>query len=281
MTNQVPGVLFSIIIVNYNSGSLLKDCLTSIIDNLDNGYEIIIYDNASSDDSLRKVHAAFPADSRIRILEGKENLGFAKANNHAAGVAKGKYLHFLNPDIVVNPKLRADYDLIAGEQGEDVTVTSLADEDGRPMKNRHIIPTLGNYFNCIFHKGKIAYWNIGASLIISHDAFSLIGGWPEDYFMYAEDLDLFYTLYRNHIPIRYLDTRLLHIGKGTTRQIWTDSQRALMVELSFKKFYRKHGFPMEYYATRPILLLYVLFHKPTEFFLQVKTVIRASFIRTR
>ena len=281
MTNQDPEILFSIIIVNYNSGSLLKDCLTSIIDNLDEGYEIIIYDNASSDDSLRMVNTAFPADSRIRILEGNENLGFAKANNRAAGVAAGKYLHFLNPDIVVNPKLRADYDLIAGEQGESVYVTSLADEDGKPMKNRHIIPTLDNYFNCIFHKGKVAYWNIGASLIISRDSFDLIGGWPEDYFLYAEDLDLFYTLYRNHIPVRYLDTKLLHIGKGTTRQFWTKSQRALTVELSFKKFYRKHGFPMEYYVTRPILLLYVLFHEPAEFFLQVKTFIRASFIRTR
>jgi GT2 family glycosyltransferase len=281
MTNEDPGILFSIIIVNYNSGSLLKDCLTSITDNLDKGYEIIIYDNASSDDSLRMVHAAFPADSRIRILEGNENLGFAKANNHAAGVAAGKYLHFLNPDIIVNPQLQADYDLIAADQEDSVYVTSLADEYGKPMKNRHIIPTLHNYFNCIFHKRKVAYWNIGASLIISHYSFDLTGGWPEDYFMYAEDLDLFYRIHRQKLKVHYLDTRLVHLGKGTTRNIWNESERTLRVELSFRRFYRNHGIPMDYYLTRPILLLYVLFHEPSGFVLQLKTVIRAAFIRTR
>jgi GT2 family glycosyltransferase len=277
MTNQDPGIFCSIIIVNYNSGSLLKDCLTSIIDNLDKGYEIIIYDNASSDDSLRMVHAAFPADPRIRILEGNENLGFAKANNRAAGVATGKYLHFLNPDIIVNPRLRADYDLIGTEPGKSVYVTSLADEYGIPMKNRHLIPTLGNYFNCIFQKRKVAYWNIGASLIISRYSFDLIGGWPEDYFMYAEDLDLFYRIHRQKLKVCYFDTRLVHLGKGTTRNIWNERERAFRVELSFRRFYRKYGFSWMYFILRPIHLVFILFHEPQIFPLQVKTYFRSIF----
>jgi GT2 family glycosyltransferase len=133
----------------------------------------------------------------------------------------------------------------------------------------------------LFRKERTAYWNIGASLILRRDIFEKTGGWPEDYFMYAEDLDLFYTLYRNHIPVRYLDTKLVHIGKGTTRQVWTESQRALAIELSFKKFYRKYGFPMEYYLIRPILLIYILFNEPGEFLLQIKTFLRCLFTRTR
>lgn len=281
MTDQDPGILFSIIIVNYNSGSLLKDCVTSIIDNLDHGFEIIIYDNASSDDSLPMVNTAFPDDSRIRILKGNENLGFAKANNHAADVATGKYLHFLNPDIIVNPALAVDYEKILESALNTVFVTSLAGEDGMPVKNRHIIPIVGNYFNCIFHKGKVVYWNTGASLIISRNSFDLIGGWPEDYFMYAEDLDLFYRIHRQKFTVRYLDTRLVHFGKGTTRNIWSESERAFRVEMSFRRFYRKYGISWQYFFLRPIHLVFILFHEPELFPLQVKTYFHAIFSSTR
>ncbi|MCX6248578.1 MAG: glycosyltransferase family 2 protein [Bacteroidetes bacterium] len=281
MTEKLTDTVFSIIIVNYNSGALLTGCLASIFQNLEEGYEIIIYDNASSDASLSRIAAQFPGDKRIRIVEGKENLGFAKANNLAARVSSGKYLHFLNPDIVVNSALAGDYRTIAQDDLDGVYVTSLASEDGHLLKNRHIIPTLGNYWICIFNKKKVAYWNIGASLIIRRESFERIGGWPEDYFMYAEDMDLFYILHRDHIPVTYFDTRLVHIGKGTTRQIWSESQRALKVELSFRRFFRKHDIPLQYFVIRPILLLFVLFHEPGGFYLQVKTFIRVLFIRTR
>jgi GT2 family glycosyltransferase len=280
MTNQDPGVFISIIIVNYNSGFLLKDCIASIFDNVDDGYEIIIYDNASSDNSLRMVNTAFPGEPRIRILEGNDNLGFAKANNHAASAATGKYLHFLNPDILVNPALAVDYVKVLEGVVNTVYVTNLADEKGKPLKNRHIIPTLGNYFNCIFRKEKVAYWNIGASLIISHDAFDLIGGWPEDYFMYAEDLDLFYRIYRHKLNISYLDTKLVHLGKGTTRNIWNESERAFRVELSFRRFYRRYGISWQYFFLRPIQLVFILFHEPQLFPLHLKTYFRTIFSKT-
>ena len=281
MTNKNPGISLSIIIVNYNSGFLIRDCIASILKNADDGYEIIIYDNASSDDSLKLVVNAFPDDPRVRIIEGKENLGFAKANNLAAGVATGKFLHFLNPDVIVNPALAADYNKV--NQGDEniVYVTSLADGDGKPVKNRHIIPTMGNYFNCVFHPGKVAYWNIGASLIISRDSFDLIGCWPEDYFLYAEDLDLFYRIHRQKLKVCYLDTRLIHLGKGTTRNIWNENERAFRVELSFRRFYRKYGISWQYFILRPVQLIFILFHEPRLFPLQLKTYFRAIFSATR
>ncbi|MGA2823859.1 MAG: glycosyltransferase family 2 protein [Bacteroidales bacterium] len=280
MTNQDTGIFISIIIVNYNSGSLLKDCIASIFDNVDDGYEIIIYDNASSDNSLQMVSMAFPGEPRIRILEGNDNLGFAKANNQAASAAKGKYLHFLNPDILVNPALAADYIKVLDGNKNTVYVTNLADEKGKPLKNRHIIPTLNNYFNCIFRKEKVAYWNIGASLIISCDAFDLIGGWPEDYFMYAEDLDLFYSIHRHKLNISYLDTQLIHLGKGATRNIWNESERTFRVELSFRRFYRKYGISWQYFFLRPIQLVFILFHEPQLFPLHLKTYFRTIFSNT-
>lgn len=277
MTKDNPGNLFSIIIVNYNSGSLLKDCIDSIFNFVDEEYEIIIYDNASEDNSLRMIRTAFPGDPRIRIMEGNENIGFAKANNRAAGIATGKFLHFLNPDIIVNRALSADYSKIAEGDMNTVYVTSLADATGAPVKNRHLIPTLGNYFNRIFHKEKVALWNIGASLVISRESFRLLGGWPEDYFMYAEDLDLFYRIFKQKMDIIYLDTRLVHIGQGTTRNVWNESERAFRVELSFRKFYRKQGMSWQYYFLRPVQLVFILFHEPGIFPLQLKTFFRIIF----
>jgi GT2 family glycosyltransferase len=273
--------IFSIIIVNYNAGDLLENCIASIKENIRTSYEIIVYDNASSDNSIQQVQSRYSAERNIIVISGPENLGFAKGNNNAAQIASGQYLHFLNPDILVNSQLGTDYETIVRDQKKCVYVTSLTDENGRLLKNRHLVPLLNNYYNRLLRKDNIAFWNIGASLIIPRDIFLNIGGWPEDYFMYSEDLDLFYTLFKNNVEVKYIDTRLLHIGKGTTRQVWTDSDRALIVEMSFKRFYRKHGFFMEYYVIRPILLIFILFNEPGEFILQVRTFWRALFTRTK
>jgi len=273
--------IFSIIIVNYNAGDLLENCIASIKENIRSSYEIIVYDNASSDNSIQQVQSRFSADRNIIVIPGPENLGFAKGNNKAAQIASGQYLHFLNPDILVNSQLGTDYETIVREQKKCVYVTSLTDENGHLVKNRHLVPLLNNYYNRLLRKDNIAFWNIGASLIVPRDIFRNIGGWPEDYFMYSEDLDLFYTLFKYNVEVKYIDTRLIHIGKGTTRQVWTDSDRALIVEMSFKRFYRKHGFFMEYYLIRPILLIFILFNEPGEFILQVRTFWRALFTRTK
>jgi GT2 family glycosyltransferase len=273
--------LFSIIIVNYNSGHLLETCIASVAEHIQTGYEVIVYDNASEDDSLKRVKARFQSDPKIILIEGDQNLGFSKANNAAVWHASGTYLHFLNPDTVVNPRLQSDYHRITRERDKAVYVTSLVDENVRPIKHKHLVPRIGNFAKRIFCKERTAYWNIGASVIMDRNIFSQTGGWCEDYFIYAEDLDLFYTLYKRNIPVKYLDTKITHIGKGVTNKVWSESERALRVELAFKKFYLRHGFPKEYYVVRPIQLFWILFNEPGGFLLSMRTFIKATFIRSR
>lgn len=90
--------LVSIIILNRNGEVHLRPLLTSVIN--DRGYknfEIILFDNASTDGSVEFIHSLnFPA---IRVIESQENLSFATANNRAAAVAKGEMLLFLNNDV--------------------------------------------------------------------------------------------------------------------------------------------------------------------------------------
>lgn len=271
-------ILFSIIIVNYNSGSFLRECIGSILKFLQD-FEIIIYDNASSDKSIEEVQHCFPDDKRIKILRGEKNIGFAAANNRAAEVATGNFLHFLNPDIVVNENLAADYKLIAESGQKAVYVTRLCDESGNITRNKHIIPTIGNYLNRIFFPHKTGYWNIGASLISSRSNFVKTGGWPEDYFMYAEDLDLFYKLHKLSIPVIYLETDIIHVGKGTTGKIWSETERSMRVERSFRNFYRKYDLNIDYFLVRPIQLIYILFHTPQTFFFQTGIFFRTIFTK--
>lgn len=99
----------SIIIVNYNTRILLKNCLSSIIEKTkDIDYEIIVSDNASQDGSVEMIYENFPS---VLVIENKENLGFGKANNIALKNAKGKYILYLNSDtVLLNNAVKMFYD---------------------------------------------------------------------------------------------------------------------------------------------------------------------------
>lgn len=269
----------SIIIVNYNSSGLLADCIKSIIKNLSLNYEVIVYDNASSDDSITKAEGIVKGNNRVKIIRSSENIGFAKANNQAARLAKGKYFHFLNPDTTVDSKLEQEYARLLTENRNAIFVTGLRESDGQVHKMKHLIPTAGNYFNALTFSRKVSYWNIGASIIMDRSTFSTIGGWAEDYFMYAEDLDLFYQTRGKNIPVIYLDCSITHIGKGTTGKIWNNLQRAILIERSTRRFYSKYKMTYQYFIIRPIQLAYMLIKFPRSFPVTIKAIVK-SFCKT-
>jgi N-acetylglucosaminyl-diphospho-decaprenol L-rhamnosyltransferase len=257
--------IFSIIIVNYNSGELLKNCVDSIFKWIKTDFEIIIFDNASGDDSMARVMKIYDVEPRLKVVTSRRNLGFAVANNEAVKTARGNFLHFLNPDTLLNERMDHDYRQ-AGGDAHSVYVTSLVDENGKELRNRHIIPMPGNYIRRIFRPGTTAYWNVGASVILHRTVFETLGGWPEDYFMYAEDMDLFYRIHLQKIPVVYLETGITHIGKGTTKEIWDEKERALKVEASFLRFFLKYGNRADYILIRYILSFYILFTNPRKYF---------------
>ena len=89
----------SIIIVNYNTCMLLKNCLLSIFKHTKYiTFEVIVSDNGSSDGSLEMLHQEFP---NVLVIENKANLGFGVANNKGLSISKGKYILYLNSDTVL------------------------------------------------------------------------------------------------------------------------------------------------------------------------------------
>lgn len=263
-------VRLSIIIVNYNSGELLKNCLRSICRHVEVEFEVIVYDNASSDTSL----SGLPDDDRVTIIRGKENVGFARANNLAAEHSRGDFYHFLNPDIEVDQGLNDFYHEIGSDSRCAVWVTSLLDTQGHCLDNKMLIPRIKNLYYRLIHSPKVRYWSLGASLVVEREAFTRAGGWPEDYFMYAEDLDFFYTCHLKGIPVIFSTVPVLHIGGGVTQKIWNPEQRAIIIERSFKAFYRKYGAIGEYYLIRPVQLIYMLFRDRKQFALYTRVFIR-------
>lgn len=88
----------SIVIVNYNGGQILLDCVASV-QKFTRDYELLVVDNGSSDGSADKLGQLF---SGIRIIRNHSNLGFAKGNNIGIRESKGKYIVLMNSDVVVD-----------------------------------------------------------------------------------------------------------------------------------------------------------------------------------
>jgi GT2 family glycosyltransferase len=105
---------------------------------------------------------------------------------------------------------------------------------------------------------------------MNRQSFNQAGGWPEDYFMYAEDLDLFYCCHRKGIPVNFSPVAVMHVGGGVTYKIWNPEQRATIIEKSFRKFYRKYHAGWEYYLVRPLQLVYILFNDRAQFWLHAR-----------
>ena len=89
----------SIIIVNYNTKKLIKNCINSIYKHTkDVDFEIIVSDNGSVDGSVEMIKSEFP---NVILIENNANLGFGAANNRGLKIAKGKYIFYLNSDTVL------------------------------------------------------------------------------------------------------------------------------------------------------------------------------------
>ncbi len=92
--------LTSIVVLNYNAGNLLLDCIESIYKTLTHKFEVIVVDNVSTDNSHIKCKERFP---QIRLIENKENLGYCEGNNVGIRNANGEFIVILNPDTRVEP----------------------------------------------------------------------------------------------------------------------------------------------------------------------------------
>lgn len=180
--NKTPFV--SAIVVNYNGRNYLQRCLSSILNSDYPNFEVILVDNGSTDGSVDFISQNYPS---VKIIENKENLGFAIANNNASYMAEGEYLFFLNNDTRIDTETLSR---LVEKMEEDPTIgicaCKIMSYDGKD----HFHTGLGiDIYGYPITKGEVFY-SEGCSLIIRKTLFHKLGGFDPKYFFFHEDIDL-------------------------------------------------------------------------------------------
>jgi GT2 family glycosyltransferase len=218
----------SIIIVNWNSLGYLRKCLTSLYAHIrDLSFEVIVVDNASPEPGIESLNADFPD---VVVIKSNVNLGFAGANNLGFSSSSGEYVLFLNPDTEVTDnafKAMLEQSLAVPDPG--VVGCKLLNSDLSVQTSCiQTFPTIPNqlldYEYLRLRWPSCSLWSIGAlfsesenpasvevisgaCMLLRRDVFERAGMFTEDYFMYAEDLDLCYK-------VKDLGFRNYYVGKA-------------------------------------------------------------------
>ena len=206
--------MISIIILNYNGKSLLKECLDSILCQTFNDFEIIFVDNGSTDDSIDFVKKQY-SDQRIKIIQSDKNLGFAGGNNLGLKSTKDEFIVLLNNDTVVDKDwLKYLYELIISDEMIGI-VQSLVITEGIPSKyykKNGTVNLLGHNIMDVFDIGLDGIGEIfqatGCSLIIRKSLLDETGGlFLDEYFAYAEDTFLCFK-------VKFFGEKIMHTSKS-------------------------------------------------------------------
>ncbi len=235
----------SIIIVNWNSGAQLRECLESVARSRMDSWRlesVVVVDNASADGSLAGIgEAGLP----LRVLTNSANRGFAAACNQGARESRADYLLFLNPDCRVEPDAIAT---VVGflERPENhraaVAGARLLDEDGRTWRCCARAPRPGDFLkkaaglDALLPRVRtylMREWDhedsrrvdhvMGAFYLVRREVFEELGGFDERFFVYLEDLDFSVRAGRAGWDVFYIaEARVFHRGGGTSEQARAD-----------------------------------------------------------
>ncbi len=195
MENEKP--LISIIILNYNAGDLLLNCINSVFKTKYEKYEVILVDNISTDNSHKKCKEKF---DKIQLIENLENFGYCKGNNIGIRKAKGEFIVILNPDTIVEPDWLDEFLNAYSKFGDALYQPKIIS-----LYEKKILQSTGNMihlfgFGFARDKGikdenqfkeieKIGYAS-GTCLFTSSKVLGKIGLLDPFLFLYHDDLDL-------------------------------------------------------------------------------------------
>jgi len=274
------GPTLDVIIVNWNTGPQLRECLASLSGAQRNGYvlgRVVVVDNASSDHSADDL---FCPSLPLSMIWNISNRGFAAACNQGAEGSLADYLLFLNPDTrVFDDTLSKSVAWMESPENSRTGIlgVQLLDEDGkisptcaRFLATRHYIYRmfgLRHAFPKIFRDYECSEWDhsdsrhvehvMGAYFFIRSCLFKEVNGFDERFFIYLEDVDLSLRALRAGWSSYYLATaQCHHAGGGSSRQI---KARRLFYALQSRIFY---AFKNSRAGSAITLLLATLFIEP-------------------
>lgn len=267
----------SIIILSYNTKDITDQCLSTLqasVDNcqkkLNNQIEVIVLDNASSDDSADMVENKH---RWVKLIKSKENTGYGGGNNLVLLQAKYPLVLFLNSDVFVEEDTIQKAIEYFQEHECDVLGIKLTFENGsfqpsagnlpNPLNTILWILGLGQLFNPFhprsekfFNTDKKVGWIMGAFFLIKKDAFEKAGGFDESIFMYMDEVDLCKRLYKKGYKVCFTPSvNAIHLHRASSSD---NPEKAYVRELEGIRIYFKKYFPLVFWEVKFFLILGLL-----------------------
>ena len=241
----------SLLIVSYNVRQYIAHAIDAIIKSDLDDFEIIIIDNNSFDNTASYLKERYSHLRQIKIVQNEENIGFGKAINQAASLAKGQYYLILNPDTIIQEETISTLKEYLDSNPEVGMVgPKVLNADGTlQLACKRSFPTLGVAlpkllgFSRIFPKSKWAgKYNLtyldedeissvdaisGSCMFIRSFLFHELKGFDERFFMFGEDLDLCSRIWKNNYEIHYVPTtQIVHYQGESVKSAPFDSINA-------------------------------------------------------
>ena len=263
----------SVVIVNYQTFEMTRNTINSILEySYPFSYEIIVVDNASSDDSLYKLEEYFK--DKVKFIASSENNGFAAGNNHALREVDSDYVLLLNSDTIVwENTLENIYDYMEKHHDVGACGCRVRLEDGILDKAcKRSFPNVKNSFFRLFHiptNSKDDNYNLtdlpddgiyeidcltGAFMFMRKNALDQVGLLDETFFMYGEDIDLCYRIKEGGWKIVYYGKSSITHLKGASskkqkNKLIYEFYRAMYI------YYKKHHAKESFFLTN--LVVYI------------------------
>ncbi|MBL7137507.1 MAG: glycosyltransferase family 2 protein [Bacteroidales bacterium] len=221
----------AVVILNWNGKTYLEQFLPVLIEYSGADVEIIVADNASTDDSVSFIQQHYP---QIRIIRNPKNEGFALGYNLALQQVKADYYVLLNSDIEVTPNwippvislMESDARIGACQpkirsyhQRDEFEYAGAAggymDEYGYPFCRGRMFLTIEKDNGQYDDEVEIS-WATGACLFVRSELFHTLGGLDEDFFAHMEEIDFCWRLHNYGYRVMYCpNSTVYHIGGGT------------------------------------------------------------------
>jgi len=247
----------SIIIVNYNTMKITRDCIESLFrSNTKVDYEIILVDNGSNDGSKAFFTELADKYKNLKYIYNNSNLGFSKANNIGIKNSVGDYTLLLNSDTLLNKKSNLEKLIEFAKSRENVGVIGarLLNKDGSIQDSCLNFPTIKRAINQYWKKtsrelDKFAPNEkkpitvdavVGAAFFITPEAKKRVGLLDEKYFFFYEDIDYCRKIQRHGLKTFYHpDVEITHLHGASGKSLADEDNQWKRLIPSSKAYHGK------------------------------------------